>query len=141
MLTDIEWWGGLLFIWGALVLHFLLRQDPGSGITADRVCTSLAYGGSGLALALYFHASPWPWYPYLLAGVTGSAALCVLAHLYCDFPAEQAQSHPDELNPDDEPGPLLLLISNGILLAPPVLALILAGLRSHALLRDAGLLP
>ncbi|RBP51698.1 hypothetical protein [Arenicella xantha] len=77
MLTEIEWWGGVLFLWWALCVWFLL-------IATKWVKYGFQYGYSAgallftaIVLALFFYPLDAQWAKFLYVGVTALAAVCV----------------------------------------------------------------
>src|SRR6218665_2706028 len=79
MLTEIQWWGGLLFIWGALALwtqlHFFGEHRWFNILSA---CT---FALIGLSFALYFYELQQPVLRYGFVLATAAAALGVVAFL------------------------------------------------------------
>jgi hypothetical protein len=54
MLTEIEWWGGLLFLWWAACYWLTVESNEG-GITVDGIMSHVAFTLSAVVLALYFY--------------------------------------------------------------------------------------
>lgn len=134
MLTEIEWWGGLLFIWGVLNYRGLL-----SGGATHRSCL-IIFLFPGVLLALYFYplASPIMRYSYL-----ASLAVAILGLLYMQFWPDSEDKeleqtggdNADEEEPDDSKFELLGQI---IIFTPPVIACLLGSIKSFGIAQNLG---
>ena len=57
MLTEISWWGGLLFLWFAMSYTFVKNEfnKEESKVSAEKVIFNLTFTCSAIILALYFY--------------------------------------------------------------------------------------
>ncbi len=130
MLTEIEWWGGLLFIWIAICYRLAYREYLGSGgFSLSFTVFNLAFLCTGFILALYFYR--------LDGGIIGLAYLGVLVlgivacGLAVFWPADEsgdaAAGGGDEDDEEEEIGPVASALA-GVILFFPLLVSLLLGL-------------
>ena len=126
MLTEIEWWGGLLFIWIAICYRLAYREYLGSGgFSLSFTVFNLAFLCTGFILALYFYR--------LDGGIIGLAYLGVLVlgivacGLAVFWPADESGDGGDEDDEEEEIGPVASALA-GVILFFPLLVSLLLGL-------------
>lgn len=139
MLTEIEWWGGLLFIWWALCYRMFLSGDL-PRLSLDALINHCVFIFSAVLLALYFYplASPAAQYGYL---VGLGLALISLAMMFFwpegddDEPAASVEADVEE---EEEIGAGYELMGQAIYCAPLVIACLLGVVKSYDVVRELG---
>lgn len=138
MLTEIQWWGGLVIIWAALTLRYLTqetREDRGYYWT-----TIVLYVSAGLFFALYFYPLlvPVQTYPYLV--LLALALLSVVVHLYLSLRAStDEQDEGSTADEEDEGGVLVSLLGYALIYGPVVTCLLIGGVRVPEVMQATGL--
>ena len=122
MLTNIEWWGGLILIWLSLCFYFILvtfKEDEHSIV--ETVSTYIAFFSAVAVFSLYF-------YPlesllikqvYLWVSILGTF-MTLLMFLWPD--SRKEESDPEE----EDVGPVLLKIIELLIVLPFVICFIFA---------------
>lgn len=128
MLTPIEWWGGLIFVLGAIcyrmTLTVLLDDEDSTWYT------HLLFLVHGAVLAGYFYPLPQPAMQYAYAGITGLALALLLYNVATEFMS-------DDDEPDEEAGSLAYwILGYTVLYSPLVAACVLGGLKSWPLVQQ-----
>ncbi len=78
MLTEIEWWGGLLYLCGALA-YWITYKEIGMKWALDYIGFHLAFLTSAVLLALYFYELNSPLLQKLYVGLTVMALVSMLS--------------------------------------------------------------
>ena len=74
MLTEIEWWGGVLFIVGAVVYRMAIGAlDKDAGFDANRLLSHVFFLAPAVVLAGYFYPLERPGLRYAYLGVLAVA--------------------------------------------------------------------
>ena len=82
MLTEIEWWGGVLFIVGAVVYRMAIGAlDKDAGFDANRLLSHVFFLAPAVVLAGYFYPLERPGLRYAYLGVLAVALLAMVATL------------------------------------------------------------
>ncbi|MGY4534566.1 hypothetical protein ACVW0Y_003707 [Pseudomonas sp. TE3786] len=143
MLTEIEWWGGVLIIWGALVARYLCRSDHGEGLSLFRYTALVTFPLVGLVFALYFYELRQPALRYAFLGLAAAAGVATLvflvAYLRQDDSADEEEGEEVDANAseedDEEPGWAVMSFVHVLFLSPLAVALSLVALKSWALVQ------
>lgn len=82
MLTEIEWWGGVLFIVGAVVYRMAIGAlDKDAGFDANRLLSHVFFLAPAVVLAGYFYSLERPGLRYAYLGVLAVALLAMVTTL------------------------------------------------------------
>ena len=82
MLTEIEWWGGVLFIVGAVVYRMAIGAlDKDAGFDANRLLSHVFFLAPAVVLAGYFYPLERPGLRYAYLGVLAVALLAMVTTL------------------------------------------------------------
>lgn len=82
MLTEIEWWGGVLFIVGAVVYRMAIGAlDKDAGFDANRLLSHVFFLAPAVVLAGYFYPLERPGLRYAYLSVLAVALLAMVATL------------------------------------------------------------
>lgn len=83
MLTQIEWWGGVIFVVGAVAYRLVMGalETNDEGISWYRGFMHAFFVLPAVVLAGYFYPLPAPWLQYGYLGVLGASLLIVAAIL------------------------------------------------------------
>ncbi len=136
MLTEISWWGGLLFIWWAGVYRYTLKGHlPFESFDAFVLHSS--YISSAVLLALYFYpldTLAWQ-YGYLIC--LGVAVVSFVASMLLPDDAEEngaknpsTNEATEETVDDEETGFLFTMLGNIIAYGPNIVPCMLAAYKS-----------
>lgn len=100
MLTEIEWWGGILFIWFVLC-YLLAHKEYPNKWSVDYFSFNIAFVAAAFILALYFYPLESPTSQYLYLAVL---AIGLLASILMFFwpESEEAKATLNEKSDDDE---------------------------------------
>lgn len=139
MLTEIEWWGGLLFIWGALafwtLLHFSGENRWFNALSAS------TFALTGLVFALYFYELQQPLlrYVFLAAAALAGASLLVFMWFFIRGTGDDEEADSTKTaSEDDEEDPWWVTALGSVwLLTPLLLPFALVGWKSWAVLQLA----
>jgi len=134
MLTQIEWWGGVIFVLGALAYRLVLGAlEKGEGDDGYRWLMRLFFVLPGVLLAGYFYPLERLALQYAYLGVLGVALLAVAGVLVQEVTGD-AESDKDkaakagEGSEDEEPGWLMTIVGVAVLYSPVLAA---CGLACH----------
>ena len=134
MLTQIEWWGGVIFVLGALAYRLVLGAlEKGEGYDWYRWLMRLFFVLPGVLLAGYFYPLERLALQYAYLGVLGDALLAVAGVLVQEVTGD-AESDKDkaakagEGSEDEEPGWLMTIVGVAVLYSPVLAA---CGLACH----------
>ena len=120
MLTEISWWGGLLFLWWALTYRVGLHgRSPFTSVSI--FATYLVFAAVAVLLALYFYPLTQTWLQY---AYMGCLALAVLAFLVAMFWPEAEEEDEEEEEESGYSG--WTLVGNIVLYGPQVIPALLA---------------
>ena len=129
MLTEIEWWGGLLFIWIAICYRVAYKDYMNAGkLSPMFLVFNLFFVATGIVLALYFYA--------LESGGIKIVYLAVLAvglvsaGLAMFWPADEE----DQQAAEEELGPIVSALAGVILFLPLLISLLLGLVKSFTLI-------
>jgi hypothetical protein len=125
MLTEIEWWGGLLFIWLALV-YYMIHKEGEWDSKLELIVINIVYLSCSIVLALYFYALGTPTMQYIYLGALGLGIpfSILLFFLQRIDPEDSETADKEEAKEDDEEdGSAHLMAANVILYTPIVVAL------------------
>ena len=125
MLTEIEWWGGLLFIWAAAFYRIAYPDIVKNGwLARDCISLHLAYLCSAAVLALYF---------YPLSGVMPTVYLSLLGVGLLALVLSIVWE-PDDLETAEGSSFVVDVIIGGVaLFGPMIIAFILGAVKSYGL--------
>lgn len=120
MLTEISWWGGLLFLWWAVTYRVGLHgRSPFTSVSI--FATYLVFAAVAVLLALYFYPLTQTWLQY---AYMGCLALAVLAFLVAMFWPEAEEEDEEEEEESGYSG--WTLVGNIVLYGPQVIPALLA---------------
>ncbi len=143
MLTQIEWWGGVIFVLGALAYRLVLGAlEKGEGHDWYRWLMRLFFVLPGVLLAGYFYPLERLALQYAYLGVLGVALLAVAWVLVQEVTGdadsdkdkaakagrEGEKSQAGEDSEDEEPGWLMTIVGVAVLYSPVLAA---CGLACH----------
>ena len=123
MLTEISWWGGLVFLWWAITYRMVLHgRSPFTSVSI--FATYLVFAAVAVLLALYFYPLTQIWLQY---AYMGCLALAVLAFLVAMFWPETDEEDDEDEEEEEESGYwVLTLVSSIVLYGPQVITALLA---------------
>lgn len=134
MLTQIEWWGGVIFVLGALAYRLVLGAlEKGEGDDGYRWLMRLFFVLPGVLLAGYFYPLEGTGLQYAYLVVLAVALLAVAGVLVQEVTGD-AESDKDkaakagEGSEDEEPGWLMTIVGVAVLYSPVLAA---CGLACH----------
>jgi len=124
MLTNIEWWGGLILIWLCLCFYFILvafKEEKHSIV--ETVSTYIAFFCAVAVFSLYFYPleSSLIKQAYLWISLLGTL-MTLLMFLWPDPRKEESDAEPEE----EDVGPVLLKIIEVLIVLPFVICFIFA---------------
>ena len=120
MLTEISWWGGLVFLWWAITYRMVLHgRSPFTSVSI--FATYLVFAAVAVLLALYFYPLTQTWLQY---AYMGCLALAVLAFLVAMFWPETDEEDEEEEEESGYSG--WTLVGNIVLYGPQVIPALLA---------------
>lgn len=121
MLTEISWWGGLLFLWWAVTYRMALHsRSPFTSVSI--FATYLVFAAVAVLLALYFYPLTQTWLQYAYIGCLGLAVLAFLVAMFWPETDEE-----DEEEEEEESGYSgWTLVGNIVLYGPQVIPALLA---------------
>ncbi len=146
MLTEIEWWGGLLFIWGAGV-YWMVKQESEGKWDLQTSIYHLLYLCAILVLSLYFYAveSSILQFAYIIAWLMGSILIPVLGFWSSDDDSKEINdegnrevSTDSQEDDDEEVGPLYTFLGFLFIFTPFIITFILGGFKSFELATKLG---
>ncbi len=125
MLTEIEWWGGLIFVWAAAFYRIAYSDIIKNGwLARDCISMHLAYLCSAAVLALYF---------YPLSGVMPTVYLVLLIVGLVAF-ALSIVWEPDDIETAEGSSFVVdVIIGGGALFGPMIIAFILGAVKSYGM--------
>ena len=127
MLTEIEWWGGLLFIWIAICYRIAYKEYMAGGKFSPMFLTyNIAFLSTGIVLALYFYA------------LQGSAGLfylgtLALAIVSCGMMVFWPAPEEEQKEVEEELGKAVSMLAGVILFFPLLTSLALGLVKSIGL--------
>lgn len=127
MLTEIEWWGGLVFIFMAfsfVMLYDGIRDEPKYQVTYLSVI--VAYLSSAILLALYFYKLELMALQY---AYSATFIIGLIATLIIKFWPETELMKAKEESDDDEATVGEVLLGDVIVFSPLIISLVLAGFK------------
>jgi len=129
MLTEIEWWGGLLFIWLGFCFIMMRNEfsdEPRFGVGYLTLHT--AYLSVGVLLAVYFYPLNTPLQQHIYLGILVAAAVF---NLVCAFwpDSESMKAKAAEID-DDESGIGTTIFGLALFLTPVLAVFALAVYKS-----------
>ena len=129
MLTEIEWWGGLLFIWIAICYRLAYKDYLNAGkLSPMFLVFNMFFVTTGFVLALYFYALESGGVKLIYLGVL--AAGLVSAGLAMFWPADEEEQKAVE----EEIGPVVSALAGVILFFPLLISLLLGLIKSVTLI-------
>lgn len=129
MLTEISWWGGLLFLWWAVTYRIALHsRSPFTSVSI--FATYLVFAAVAVLLALYFYPLTQTWLQY---AYMGCLALAVLAFLVAMFWPETDEEDEEEEEESGYSG--WTLVGNIVLYGPQVIPALLAASKCWELVK------
>lgn len=130
MLTEIEWWGGLIFVFGGLSYWFNLREAyPNTALAKFFMHASFLFPAVVLALYFYELTGPAIMYAYL-ACVAGSIVAFSAMLFWAESESEAAEI--------EEEGVIGLIFASIILYSPIGIACFLGLLKSYHIFQSIG---
>jgi predicted permease len=142
MLTEIAWWGGLIFLWWAFCYWFLVKEwDEKRDLSFFSMHASFIF--SAIILALYFYPLQSPGMQYFYLGSLGVAIIATLLMIF--FPeseqdTEEEQQAETSNETDEEDETALELLAQVILFSPLIIACLLGLFKSFHIAKGLGLL-
>ena len=138
MLTEIEWWGGLLFVWGGICYYWFINEF-GWKLNIDTIPTQLVYLTSAFVLALYFY--PLENYNFQITYISTEAVLILSMLFFFFWPESETKKAETQKNQDEEE------ISKGmekiavvIFSLPSIVACLLGAYKSYGMLKVLNIL-
>ena len=139
MLTPIEWWGGLIFVVGALTHHMVMGalEKKDQGISWYRLQMHAFYLLPAVVLAAYFYPLERPALQYTYLAVLGASLVIVGVMLVQEMTGdsgkdddkatqdnkkEGGEAKPAEEADDEEPGWLMSVVGALVLYSPVLVA-------------------
>ncbi len=135
MLTEIEWWGGLLFIWGALSYRGLATVGLEEVGMARALLARALYLSVGLVLVLFFYPLSADWARHGYMAATALAVLLALGFSIFAYGWTEDEEDVAELEEDAQGATGLgwTVAGHFVLLGPLLIGLILAGWKTYGL--------
>lgn len=149
MLTEISWWGGLLFLWFAMSYTFVKNEfnKEDSRVSAEKIIFNLTFACSAIILALYFY----PLESILmqqgyLASVTLALLSLILMFAWPDsdkgegeeLAAKKKDNEQPKEEDEEELGLIYELLGQGILLLPIIISIALGAYKSLEFVTELG---
>ncbi len=138
MLTPIEWWGGLIFVVGALTRHMVMGalETKAEGISWYRLQMHVFYLLPAVVLAGYFYSLEHTALQYAYLAVLGASLVIVVVMLVQEMTGDAGDSDGDEKDKqgeggeatpvkegdDQEPGWLMSVVGALVLYSPVLVA-------------------
>jgi hypothetical protein len=121
MLTEIEWWGGLLFIWLGFLYYWVGKAYKEESMLAFMVAT-VAFIASAIVLALFFYPLDTPTIRYVYVGAIGlGIPVAIVMFWWPDAEEEDSETPGEKDAEEDEEGDSKgLEIAANLLLYTPV---------------------
>jgi len=145
MLTEIEWWGGLIFCWGA-AMYWLLQKESDLLSETDQILINGVFFSSAATLALYFYDLPSDIAMMCYLGLTALGILLLLVTLFVptddlDIELEvkkelalqrgEIPQEEDDSQDANEPKPWVAWLSTFASFAPSTVALTLGSFKAY----------
>lgn len=149
MLTEIEWWGGVLFLWFAGCYWLTQKEyDPETKLSVDYLAFNIAFLSSAAVLALYFYTLESEVYQQLYIATLGVGLLSTLLMLFWpesksanEEEKVQSEKKTDEAaEEEEEVGPIFEFFGQLIFLFPVLVSLALGLYKSVDYIEAVGLL-
>lgn len=139
MLTEIAWWGGLVFIYWALCYWFLIKEWD-TPVDLSYLSMHAAFISSAIVLALYFYPLGGAGMKYVYLGSVGVAVITILLLFFLpDSEAVKKAKAEDADEAEDEEDEAGLEFLGQVLLFAPVFVMVLLGLyKSYGLVQQLG---
>lgn len=145
MLTEIEWWGGMLFIWGGLCYWLAIREID-DFLSWGNYAFHLSYFCSAVALALYFYPLNSTLLQYVYVGAVVIAIIFMVVDFLADTEEDESESDPEqktnvatEQNAEaEEYDGRYDLIGQIFVQTPPVVACVLGLMKSYGIAQVQG---
>ena len=123
MLTEISWWGGLVFLWWAITYRMVLHgRSPFTSVCI--FATYLVFAAVAVLLALYFYPLTQIWWQYAYMGCLGLAVLAFLVAMF--WPETDEEDDEDEEEEEESGYSGWTLVGNIVLYGPQVIPALLA---------------
>lgn len=123
MLTEISWWGGLLFLWWAVTYRMALHsRSPFTSVSI--FATYLVFAAVAVLLALYFYPLTQTWLQYAYMGCLGLAVLAFLVAMF--WPETDEEDDEDEEEEEESGYSGWTLVGSIVLYGPQVIPALLA---------------
>lgn len=136
MLTQIEWWGGLIFVVGALTHHMVMGalETKDDGIAWYRLQMHAFYLLPAVVLAGYFHPLEHRALQYAYLAVLGASLVIVVVMLVQEMTGDSGNgdekdksgegrgAKPAKEGDDEEPGWLMSVVGALVLYSPVLVA-------------------
>jgi hypothetical protein len=119
MLTEIEWWGGLMIIWIVLVNYMLIKAGDWD-TTLETTVATITFITSMIVIVLYFYPLETETIQYLYVGSIGLGTVTGIIWflLSANEPSEKKETASTE---EEDAGKGLEIAANVILFAPPLM--------------------
>jgi hypothetical protein len=132
MLTEIEWWGGLIFLWWAGSYWFVIQATKGV-YNLDAIMSHVSYILSAVVLAFYFYPLENALVKQLYIGsiVTGLIALTMVLFLPGSDESDTDEQNSTSETEDDKD---YTMLGNLLFTAPLVTIFILGAFKSYTLI-------
>lgn len=139
MLTEIQWWGGLVIIWAALTLRYLMQESE-----EDRSyywTSIIVFVSAGLFFALYFYPLLAPLQRYAFLGLLAVALVSLLSHLFLSWHGSTGEQEqvPAQVDEVEEGGAWASLLGYAFIYGPVLACLLIGAVRVPEVLRAVGL--
>lgn len=139
MLTEIEWWGGLVIIWAALTLRYLTQESE-----EDRSyywTSIMVFVAAGLFFALHFYPLLAPLQRYAFLGLLVVSLVSLLLHLFLSLRGSSDEQEPVSAPVDEveEGGVFVSLLGYTFIYGPVLACLLIGAVRVPEVLRAMGL--
>lgn len=103
MLTEIEWWGGLILIWLSLTFYFIrIAYKDKQSLSVDAVAANIVFLCAASVFALYFYTLENPIVQYVYAGVLALGLVMMVPMYLWPDSEEESDGDPDSESEDEE---------------------------------------
>lgn len=144
MLTEIAWWGGLIFIWWALC-YWMLIKEWDTPVDLSYISMHAAFISTAAVLALYFYPLEAMVMKYVYLASLGISIVAILLLFFLpeseavkQAEADKAEEAKDEEGEEEEAEAGLELLGQIILFAPLFITVLLGLYKSYGIAQQLG---
>lgn len=125
MLTEISWWGGLLFLWWAATYRIVLHgRSPFTSVSF--FASYVVFAAVAVLLALYFYPLAQIWLQLAYMGCLGVALLAFVVSVLWPESEEEALIEAEQDEEEESSGGFWTAVGNVVLYGPQVIPCLLA---------------